>query len=108
MTEVIRWARKAGKTTFLIRKAAKEGGYIVCLSHQECWRVAEAAKDMNLNIAFPITFDDLIERKLHGGNCSPLHIDDADLLLKHLCDRAGTALGTTTFTADLDLDPWRP
>ena len=62
-----------GKTTRLIKKCAKEGGYIVCLSLDECSRIASIAKDLELNINFPISFGEFISGQYYAKGIKKFH-----------------------------------
>jgi hypothetical protein len=92
--------RSSGKTIALIRLCAEQGGYIVCQSDRAARRIQQMAQEMGLKIPFPITFEDLLEKRLHGRNCSPLHIDNADMLLSQICNNAGATLSTTTLSSE--------
>jgi ABC-type Mn2+/Zn2+ transport system ATPase subunit len=92
--------RGGGKTIALIRLCAEQGGYIVCQSHQAARRIQQMAQEMGLNIPFPITFEDLLEKRLNGRGCSPLHVDNADLLVSLICRNAGAQLGNTTTSSE--------
>lgn len=86
-----------GKTTEVIKKAAGYNGYIVCLNFKEVDRVAKLAKDQEIDIRFPITFDELIKGQFYGKGCKSFHIDNADMLLQQLCK--GVLLETITMTS---------
>lgn len=57
--KIIKRGRREGKTTEIIKVAAKNFSYIVCLSQEEASRVAQEARNMGLDIPFPLTFDEL-------------------------------------------------
>ena len=82
--------RKSGRTTDLIitSAAAERKGivsYIVCHSHQEAYRIAEFAKEKELNIGFPLTYDEFLHRSYVGQNVDVLYIDNLHMLLQHIC-----------------------
>jgi len=82
--EILHLPRRAGKTTRAIIKAADEGLYIVCDTPAEATRVFQQAKEMGLNIPFPITTDDLLQRRFHGRGIRGLIIDNAEQLLQRI------------------------
>lgn len=82
--QVITSKRRSGKTTKLIRLCAEKGGYIVCVNRHHAHGIAQMAKDMELNIPLPITFDEFIARRYYGSGVGKFFIDDADLLLQRL------------------------
>tara|TARA_R110000822_G_scaffold128195_4_gene263891 strand:- start:961 stop:1341 length:381 start_codon:yes stop_codon:yes gene_type:complete len=80
-------ARGKGKTHALIERAAIGGGYIVCRTRQDASRIGMMAREMELNILFPITYDDFVKERYLGANISEFYIDDADDLLQSLSPR---------------------
>lgn len=83
MKKIIK-ARQSGKTTELIKISAKSGDYIVCSSPKECQRIQLVAQGMNLNIPFPITYEDLIEKQYYGKNISGFLIDNIEMFLNYI------------------------
>ena len=81
---VVVTARNEGKTTELILQAADLNGYIVCLSVREAASISQQAQEMGVNINFPITFREFLERDYFGINIGVFHIDNADMLLQSL------------------------
>lgn len=86
-----------GKTTELIKQAAKDGGYIVCINHEEIKRIQMMAKEMGLNISMPITYDNFINYK-GWPNFMPVYIDNADDFLDYIAAGVGLSLRTVTMT----------
>lgn len=84
--QVIGGGRQSGKTTQLIQFAANNNGYIVCQSKPEAARIAAQARNMEVNINFPITYQEFIERRYNGKGVSKFHIDNADYLLQSLTE----------------------
>lgn len=81
--------RQTGRTTELIQRCAKaekngEVSYIVCHTQNEAYRIAERAKQMNLIIGFPITFDEFLNHSYAGQNIDNFFIDNADMLLQRM------------------------
>jgi hypothetical protein len=61
--------RQSGRTTDLILWASEEQPppapmrYIVCHSQRECSRVFREAQDMDLRIAMPVTWEEMVEMR---------------------------------------------
>ena len=83
---VIVGKRGSGKTEALIRLAAKESAYIVVADHKRAWIVERRAKEMDLAIPFPITFDEFVRKEWYGRLVSAFVIDDADDLVRWLAE----------------------
>jgi hypothetical protein len=79
--KVIHKPRQAGKTTALIKLASQEGGYIVCHSHNEAYRISKTAEELGKQILFPITYDEYITGSFCGKNIKAFYIDNVDFLL---------------------------
>lgn len=76
--------RGFGKTTELIKLAAEHGGYIVCRDRRMAGEIADMARKRELHIAFPITYDEFLNKRYYGQNISRFYIDDADALLQSM------------------------
>jgi hypothetical protein len=81
--------RQSGRTSDLIRAAADDEAhglcvYIVCHSQEECFRIAREAEQMELNVRFPITYDEFLHRSYSGVNIDKLYIDNLRMLLEHI------------------------
>jgi len=76
--------RQTGKTSTLIRLAHEQGGYIVCRSKSMAGDIANMARKMECNIAFPITYEEFIDKRYYGKMISKFYIDDADALLQSM------------------------
>lgn len=72
---------RAGKTTQMIKQAAKTGAYIICMNMKEAKRVADQAEDMGLQIRFPVTFQELLDNKMRGSFVRNILIDNCDSFL---------------------------
>ncbi len=77
--------RRMGKTTKAIEQAAMSGAYIVVATRQDAQRVAKQAKEMECNIRFPVTFDELLSGKMKGSFVRNIVIDDGDRLIQRVC-----------------------
>lgn len=74
-----------GKTTKLIEIAARDNLYIVCHGQREARRIAEMADKMDLDILFPITYDEFINWKsMLGSRIKGFVIDNAGMLLGYM------------------------
>jgi hypothetical protein len=85
--------RGKGKTTELVKKCAEHGGYIVVRSSLACTWAVKVAESLELQIPFPLTYQELIQGQLHGKNCSPLWIDDLDAFAAAFVSSVGAKLG---------------
>lgn len=86
---VIASGRKTNRTTRLIEMSAEaeaqgKVNYIVVADHQQAYRIAQKAKELNLNIGFPITFDEFLRYRYAGQNIDHFLIDNADHLVQKL------------------------
>ena len=81
--------RCSGKTTRLIERSAKEGIYILAPTKNMARCIADQAKEMGLDIPFPVTLDEYLRgNKFQGSSIrrDGLLIDDLDMVL-HLLFR---------------------
>lgn len=81
--------RRTGRTTELIQRCAQaerngEVSYIVCRSNEESYRIAKQAREMNLVIGFPISFDEFLHHSYAGEHIYNFFIEDADMLLQRM------------------------
>jgi len=82
--------RQSGRTIDLIKAAAEaelkgHTCYIVCHSHEEAHRIARIAELMELNIGFPLTYEEFIHRQYSGTNIDKFYIDNLHKLLVRMC-----------------------
>ena len=96
--EVILGPRGCGKTHRLIEKAGKDGGYIVCHSHGEAFRIAKRAGELGLSIPFPLTPGELLRGGGPGVKC--LHFDNVDFFLRLLS--GGIPIRSVTFADSVE------
>ncbi len=80
--EVILGARRQGKTTRIIRVAAENFSYIICSNRREVLRIANQAREMGLEIPFPITMDEYMDGLFYGRGIKSFVIDNAELILQ--------------------------
>jgi len=82
--KVIHKPRQTGKTTELIKIASQEGGYIVCHSRDEAYRISKTAEESGKPILFPITYDEYLNGLFCGKNIKAFYIDNVELLLSRI------------------------
>lgn len=90
--QIINRPRGAGKTTELIKLAAERFAYIVCPRHEDCRRIAEHAKTLNLDIPYPITWQEYIEGRYYRKGVREFMIDDIDRCLETTTKAPVTAI----------------
>lgn len=98
MSELIVRARGGGKTTELIRRAAEAGGYIVCRDQRTARGIAMRAKDMGLNIPFPLTAAEFFGGEFHTPGVKGFLFDDLDHLIQ--AQARGVPVLAATWTVD--------
>ena len=76
--------RGTGKTEKLIELAAKDFSYIVVRNKMIARSVAKRAREMGVDIPFPLTYDEFIKGKFYGRGIRGFMIDDVDALLWYL------------------------
>lgn len=79
--EVIVGGRAFGKTKRCIELASEKWAYIVCPSHKDARRIADMARDMEKDIPFPITLQELVSGQFHRTNIKGFVVDDVDRML---------------------------
>ena len=107
MTRVLAGARRNGKTSELIRMAAKEGLYIVTSTKQCAQRIAAQAHRMGINnLLYPVTCREVCDLRhtpydTHKGR---VLVDNADIVLALLLNMPIEAMTvTTSVQADISL-----
>lgn len=75
--------RRCGKTQKAIEWAKEHDAYIVCATKKDATEIFHRAKSQNIDIRFPISFDEL-KRGGWGPGVKALVYDNVDLLLAHL------------------------
>ena len=79
--------RCSGKTTRLIERSAQEGEYILVANKAMARCIADQAKEMGLDIPFPVTLDEYLRgNKFQGSSIrrDGLLIDDLDMVLNRM------------------------
>lgn len=93
--KIIRTDRGRGKTTELIKQSARDRSYILCMNKENARYIYDMAREMNLNIPYPITTADLPLRGFKGS----VLIDEIDYILPRLI---GTQVDVITTSAPID------
>jgi hypothetical protein len=82
--QIICRGRCNGKTIEAIKISAEKGCYIICHSQKECTRIFHLAKEMGLDIPFPITFDEFKGGRYYAGGVKGFIVDNAEILLQSM------------------------
>lgn len=82
--KVIYKERQTGKTTELIDIASQNGGYIICHSRDEAYRISKEAEKNGKQILFPLTYDEYLDGSFCGKNIKAFYIDNVDFLLSKI------------------------
>lgn len=94
---VINAPAQSGKTTELIKLAAKDWLYIVCLNYHRARNTFEMARSMGLQIPFPVTFDEFRGGQFCGRGINGFLIDDLDEHIRYMA--RGVPVVAVTFTS---------
>ena len=77
--------RRTGKTTSLIKKSAETGTYILVSDRNTALNLADQAREMGLNIPFPVTVQEYFSSGgFRGSFINHIFIDDADRVLQSM------------------------
>lgn len=96
--KVILKPRQSGKTTEIIKEAAKDFSYIVCEDPDRCQKISAMAKGLDLDIPFPITYREFIDGRFYGNGVRGFVIDNTDSLLRQIA--RGVSIGAISITQD--------
>lgn len=91
--------RCSGKTTELIKKSAEKRIYILVATRHRAEALDKYAKNMGLDIPFPVTIEEYLKGSKFRGSCirrDGLLIDDADDVLQQIF--AGIPIREVTIT----------
>jgi hypothetical protein len=75
--------RQGGKTTEALILAARHGAHIVVPYWEDARRIADLARERQIDIPQPITWCDFIKGRFHGGGVKAFVIDDLDRCLQY-------------------------
>lgn len=82
--EKIILARCQGKTTKLIQMSHDTWTYILVADKRRQSSLFRQARNMGIDIPFPVTLDDYMKNQFRGSHIKRILIDDADDVLKAL------------------------
>jgi len=82
--KIVNLDRGEGKTTKAIEQAHKTGAYIICKNRNEAHYIMAMAKEKDLNIRFPITFEEFLHSGMRGSHVRNIIIEDAERLFLSL------------------------
>lgn len=88
---IIGGGRKVGKTTELIKKAHEEQLYILCPNRQMAEYIFKRAKEIGLDIPYPITIEDLPLK----SNVEEVLVDEAENVLSQLIRKRIVGMSTS-------------
>lgn len=90
--------RHSGKTTKLVQYSARTGKYILVRDFSEVENIIKIARDLNLNIPFPITISEIKKGRLKGSSIyrDGILVDNAVSVLQDLLEIR--IIGATTST----------
>lgn len=82
--QIIYKPRGSGKTTDLIKEAAKTFSYIVCQNYKEADRIRNRARTLGLDISYPITYREFLDGSYNLIGSKSLLIDNVESLLQSI------------------------
>lgn len=83
MKTIIR-GRRAGKTYELIKQAAEENLYIICVNQTQAHSIAAQATQLGFTIPFPLTWSDFVTKRYYGRNINGFLIDNLDMCIQSM------------------------
>lgn len=94
--KVIALPKGEGKTTELIKIASDGFYYMVVHSGDEAARVQKMAQSMGLDIPFPLTYNEFINKGYNRTGIRGFVIDNVDMLLQYISSVPIQAITLTT------------
>lgn len=82
MTHFVSGARQSGRTTAMIREAAEAFAYIVVPDHRQARFVADLAREMGVDIPFPLTWNEFVSGQYNRAGVRGFVIDNLDQCLQ--------------------------
>jgi len=76
--------RGEGKTTELIKLSAEKYYYMVCADRKRVEYVWDLARKLELDIPFPLTFTEFLEKRYYSRGINGFLIDDVDDFLRYI------------------------
>lgn len=97
--------RQGGKTTELVRLAAGEFLYVVCPDRRQVRYVAQLARDMGLDIPFPMTWGEFLRGDYRAKGVEGFVIDNLDLCIQGMSHVPVRAVSLTDEDAPIPAVP---
>ena len=97
--------RRGGKTTELVRLAAEEFLYVVCPDRQQVRYVQRVARDMGLDIPFPMTWGEFLRGDYRSKGVKGFVIDNLDLCIQQMTTVPVRAVSLTDADAPVPATP---
>lgn len=88
---IVRGPKQSGKTTELIRMAAEHSAYLVVFGHDQAYQATQKAKEMGLDIHFPLTYKEFISGAFDQRGVRGVVIDNVDMLVQYMAGRVPVA-----------------
>ena len=82
--EIIYKERGKGKTFELIKMASENNLYIVARDMKTVDYIFNLARNHNLSIPYPLTYNEFFNKQYYGKRIEGFLIDDAEMLLQYL------------------------
>jgi hypothetical protein len=82
--KVIVGQRQTGKSEQILRLAVEHFAYIVCPTMQEVTDLWSRAKELNLDIPQPITWDAFVDHRYYSRGIKAFVIDNLDLCVQSM------------------------
>ena len=97
--------RQGGKTTELIRLAAEEFLYVDSPDQAQVRYVARTARDMGLDIPFPLTWQEFTSGRYEGKGINGFVIDNLDMCIQQMTTVPVRAVSLTDADAPIPAVP---
>lgn len=110
MTDIIVGSRGSGKSTELIKMSAETGLYILTGTKSQAEYLFNQARELGLNIPFPVTWEDYVKGRLQGTYIQKdgVLIDEASHILSRALQGIPIKAVTWTKAGFRDLDEENP
>lgn len=95
-------AKQTGRTTKAVETAAAKNAYVVCRDRSAVMRCVEIAKEKDLDIPFPLTFDEFLGGRFNPSGINGFVIDDLDEMTRRLAQGVPVEMVTLEFVEEKD------
>lgn len=82
--KVIVGQRQSGKSEQILRLAVEHFAYIVCPTMEQVTELWARARELNLDIPQPITWDAFVAHRYHARGVKAFVIDNLDLCIQYM------------------------